>query len=298
MDNRIGEMEVFVRTVERGSFAAAAKALRLTPSAVSRSIARIEARLGVRLLQRTTRSLALTVEGEALHARASKLLSDVDELERSFTVAGAEPRGRLRVNSNVPFGMHKIIPLLPAFIARYPKMSIDLSLSDTVIDLLEERADVAIRVGPLRDSNLHARSLGRSTLAVIAAPQYLQRHGRPRRPADLAQHQCIIFNFRRSSDSWPFKVDGVVRPHAVAGTLLGSSGEAVRLMALAGAGITRVGRFHVEDDIRHGRLVPLLERYNPGDTEEINALYVSHQHLSLRVRAFVDFLVEHASVQC
>jgi DNA-binding transcriptional LysR family regulator len=296
MDNRAGEMEAFVQVAERGSFAAAAKVLGLTPSAVSRTIARLEARLGLRLLQRTTRSLSLTGEGEAYRARALAVLADIEEIERSLAAETAEPRGRLRVNANVPFGTHCILPVLPAFLAQYPKVIVDLSLSDDVIDLLEERADIAIRIGPLRESSLRARRLGRSDMVVVAAPVYLERHGMPDHPSALAQHNCLNFNFRRAADHWAFRIDGAVKPGSVSGNFLGNSGELVRLAALAGIGIARLARFHVDADLKSGRLLPLLEPFNPGDAEEIHALFVGHERLSLRVRAFIDFLVAHAAV--
>lgn len=298
MDNRIGEMETFVAVVEAGSLAGAAQRMRITPSAVSRSIARLEARLGVRLLQRTTRSVVPTHEGEAFYARAVTLLADLDEVERCFAANRAEPRGRLRVNANVPYAMQCLIPKLPKLLARHPALSIDLTLTDNVVDLLAERADVAIRFGPLPDSTLHARNLGRTSMVVVAAPAYLKRHGVPKRPEDLERHPCIGFNFRRTQDGWPFRMGGSVRVHSPPMTVVANSGDAVRAMALAGLGIARIGRFQVLDDIRQKRLVPLFERLNPGDTSELNALYASQQHLSVRIRAFIDFLVEHASVNC
>src|SRR5262245_30065767 len=160
MDNRTGEIEGFLRTVQEGSFAAAAKALRLTPSAVSRSVARLEARLGVRLLLRTTRSLTMTAEGERFRARAAAILNDLEELERTFATDRAEPRGRLRVSVSVPFGLHRVLPVLPEFLARYPGIVVDLSLSDALVDLVRDRVDIAIRHGPLPASQLRARKLG------------------------------------------------------------------------------------------------------------------------------------------
>jgi DNA-binding transcriptional LysR family regulator len=296
MDNRAGEMEVFVQVAEKGSFAAAAKAMRLTPSAVSRTVARIEARLGVRLLQRTTRALALTAEGQAYLGRASAILADIDEVERSLGQANAEPRGRLRVNAAVPYGVHRLMPVLPLFLARYPKVVVDVTLSDNIVDLMEERADVAVRFGPLRDSRLRARSLGRCGLTVVAAPTYLAAHGAPRHPDEMARHNYLHFNFRRLADHRAFSVDGEVRERSFTGNFLAGSGEEVRLMALAGVGIARLANYHIQADLDAGRLVPILEAFNPGDTEEAHAVFVSHEHLSLRVRAFVDFLVEQAGI--
>jgi DNA-binding transcriptional LysR family regulator len=296
MDNRTGEIEVFLRAVDGGSFAAAAKSLRVTPSAVSRSVARLEARLGVRLLQRTTRSLTLTPEGEAYRVRAQAILSEIDDLERSFLAAKAEPRGRLRVNASVPFGLHCLLPLLPEFLERHPQITVDLAMTDALVDLVDERTDVAVRHGPLRDSALRARSLGSSRWLVAASPAYLARRGTPRTPDDLEGHNCLNFNFRRSLEGWSFRVAGGARRQAVHGNFYGNSGESLRVMAVNGAGIVRLAQFLIGADIAAGRLVPLLADHNPGDREEIHALYLGHDKPAARVRAFVDFLVERAYV--
>ncbi len=293
MDNRIGDMETFLAVTRGGSFAAAAKALRLTPSAVSRSIARIETRLGVLLIQRTTRSLTLTPEGESYRDRISALLAEVDAVEQSLGRGHRGPSGTLRINAAVPFGTHCLLPILPRFIAANPAVTVELSLSDALIDLIEERADVAIRIGPLRDTRLRAKKLGRSAMALVASPAYLAQHGVPAEPADLGRHICLQFSFRRSVDSWPFRIGERIVQRPVDGPFLGNSGEVVRLMALAGGGIARLGRFHVAADIAAGRLVELLILFNPGDGEDIHALYDGHERLALRVRALLDFLDEN-----
>jgi DNA-binding transcriptional LysR family regulator len=297
MDNRSGEIDVFLRVVDGGSFAAAAKALRVTPSAVSRSIARLEARLGVRLLQRTTRSLTLTAEGEAYRLRAQAILGEIDDLERSFTAARAEPRGRLRVTASVPFGLHCLLPILPEFLERHPQVTVDLALTDALVDLVDQRLDVAVRHGPLRDSTLRARSLGSSRWIVAASPEYLRRRGTPQTPDDLAAHNCLNFNFRRALEGWSFRnASGNPQRQAVNGNFYGNSGESLRVMAVAGAGIVRLAAFLIGADVAAGRLVPLLESHNPGEREDIHALYMGHDKPAARVRAFVDFLVERAYV--
>jgi len=290
MDNRIGDMQTFLAVTEGGSFAAAAKALRLTPSAVSRSIARLEARLGVLLVQRTTRSLSLTPEGESYRSRISALLAEVDAVEQSLGREQDRPRGLLRINAAVPFGVHCLLPILPRFLDANPEVTVDLALSDTLVDLIEERADIAIRIGPLRDTRLRAKKLGHSAMALVASPGYLARRGTPHDPGDLAQHICLKFSFRRSVDSWPFLSGGRVVQRPVDGPFLGNSGEVVRLMAVADGGIARLGRFHVAGDLAAGRLVEVLGACNPGDGEDIHALYSGHDRLALRVRAFLDFL--------
>lgn len=291
--NRSGEIEVFVRVVEAGSFSAAARALRMTPSAVSKLIARLEARLGARLVSRSTRKLQLTPEGAAFFDSGVRVLADMAAAERE-AAAGAAPRGRLRINSYVPFGQHRLIPLLPRFLERYPEISVDLVLTDDVIDLMEERADVAIRAGPLGESRLVARKLGQSRVVVVAAPSYLEARGTPKTPADLDRHNRMGFRFVRHLEGWLF-IDAAGKPItlSIIGNTLVSDGEAMRLMALSGAGIARLARWHVEADIAAGRLLPLLEDFNPGDEELTHAVYVGQgKYLPARVRAFLDFLVE------
>ncbi|WP_256751888.1 LysR family transcriptional regulator [Mesorhizobium sp. Mes31] len=293
--NRSGEIEVFVRVVEEGSFSSAARALRMTPSAVSKLIARLEARLGARLVSRSTRRLQLTPEGTAFYESGLRILADMAAAERE-AAAGAAPRGRLRVNTYVPFGVHRLIPLLPRFLERYREISVDLVLTDSVIDLMAERADVAIRAGPLGESRLVARKLGQSPVVVVAAPSYLEAHGTPRTLAELERHNRMGFGFVRHIDGWPF-VDAagaaVIIP--ITGNALVGDGEAMRLMTLAGVGISRLARWHVAADIATGRLVPLLEEFNPGDEEVTHAVYVGQgRHLPARVRAFLDFLGENA----
>ncbi|MGO4523298.1 LysR family transcriptional regulator [Microvirga sp. 2MCAF35] len=290
--NRSGEMEVFVRAVDLGGFSAAARALRMTPSAVSKLIARLEARLGARLVNRSTRKLQLTPEGSAFYDRAVSILADLDEAERS-AASGAAPRGRLRINTSVPFGTHRLIPLLPDFLERHPEVTVEVTLTDAVVDLLEDRADIAIRVGPLKSSQLVARKLGESRMMLVAAPSYLERRGTPQNPEDLARHNLLGFSFARQSNGWPFQ-DGKGNASAVVptGNAQVSDGESMRLLVLTGLGISRLSVLHVGPDIAAGRLVPVLEAYNPGDTESIHAVYVGGGHLPARVRAFLDYLVE------
>jgi DNA-binding transcriptional LysR family regulator len=292
--NRSGEIEVFVRVVEEQSFSAAARELRMTPSAVSKLIARLENRLGARLVRRSTRKLQVTPEGVAFYESGLRILAEIAAAERE-AAAGAAPRGRLRVNCLVPFGQHKLVPLIPKFLELNPEISIDLSLTDRVVDLLEERADLAIRAGPLAESSLVARKLGQSRMVVVASPSYLETHGRPETPADLHHHNVLGFCFSRLVEGWHFH-DRQGRPVSVmpSGKSLVSDGESMRLMALAGGGIARHALWHVGPDIAAGRLVPLLEEFNPGDDEPVHAVYVGQgKHLPARVRAFLDFLVEN-----
>jgi DNA-binding transcriptional LysR family regulator len=292
--NRFAELEVFVRVAETGSFSAAARALGLSPSAVSKLIGRLETRLEARLVTRSTRRLQLTEAGTGFRERAQRLLGDLEEAERQ---AGAEriPRGRVRVNSNVPFGLHCLVPLVPVFLARHPQVTLDLTLSDRVVDLLEERADIAIRVGPLRSSQLLARKLGESRLVLVAAPSYLQRAGVPVRPGDLERHGCIDFGFPRNRPGWPFRGGPTLH---VKGSALAGDGETARRLALEGVGIARLSAFHIGEDVRAGRLRLVLERFNPGDTEAIHAVYVGQGGpLPARMRVLLDFLAANVKLQ-
>jgi DNA-binding transcriptional LysR family regulator len=284
--NRSGEM--------LGGFSTAARTFRMTPSAVSKLVARLETRLGVRLINRSTRKLQLTPEGAAYYDRVVRILDDISGAEREAAI-GATPQGRLRINTSVPFGLHCLLPLIPSFLANHPGISVDIALTDTVVDLLEERADVAIRVGPWRESRLLARKLGESRMVVVASPAYLAQHGTPQTPADLAGQNLLGFCFSKQFEGWPFLdgKGGVVTVPPV-GNVLISDGEAMQQLAIAGTGLARLTRFHIERAIKAGRLVPVLEAFNPGDVEAIHAVFVGHGgQLPARVRAFLDYLVEN-----
>lgn len=292
--NRSAEMEVFVRVVEAGGLSAAARALRITPSAVSKLIGRLEARLGARLLNRSTRKLQLTPEGAAFYARAVQVLADIDEAEREVT-AGAAPRGRVRVNSNVGLGRQLLLPLVPDFLAQHPEVTLDIVLTDQVIDLLDERADVAIRVGNLQSSSLMARKLGESRSVVVASPDYLARRGVPMTLQELAAHDQLDFNFTRSVRNWPFVgSDGQVAYLPGMAAVQVGDGESLRELALAGAGLARMSVFSAARDIAAGRLAPVLEAFNPGDVLEVHVVFLGQGgHLPARVRALIDYLVEN-----
>jgi DNA-binding transcriptional LysR family regulator len=281
---RSGEMEVFARVVQDGGFSAAARNLDITPSAVSKLIARLETRLGIRLLVRTTRALTLTQEGQAYHHAALRILQELNDADQE--AAGGAVRGRLRINTTIPFGTMFVAPAMPEFVARNPDLIVDLSFTDGIVDLVAENTDVAIRMGNLPDSGLIARKLGQSRRVVCASPDYLKRRGSPRTPTDLEQHDCLTFNFRRARPSWPFRADGRDVAQPVQGSIVVNNGETMKQMVLAGAGIARVGLFHAA-----GRLIPLLEDYNPGDLELVHAVYVGGGPLPHRVRAFIEHMV-------
>jgi DNA-binding transcriptional LysR family regulator len=291
-NGRSGEMEVFARVAQAGSLSAAARALGLTPSAVSRIIARTEQRIGTRLLLRTTRAITLTAEGEAYLRGARRILADMDEVEQAIASQGV-PRGRLRVSASLAHGRLAIVPLVTEFTARYPEILVDLTLGDEVVDILGGQADVAVRFGHLPDSPLSARCIGETGQVIVASPQYMERHGTPHVPEDLIGNNCLRFNFRRAAPDWPFRRDGRDFFLKISGTIACSSGEALAQMARLGAGIARIGAFTVVDEIERGELVPLLEDFNPGDREPIHAVFVGGSTMSARVRVFVDFLLEH-----
>jgi DNA-binding transcriptional LysR family regulator len=293
--NRSGEMEVFVRVVEDGSFSAAARRLGLTPSAVAKLIGRLEERLGVRLLARSTRSLMPTPEGSLFYEQASRILADIAEAEAG-AAGSAAPRGRLRISASIPFGTHCLMPLMPEFRALYSAVTLDISLTDEVVDILAERTDVAIRHGPLRDSGLLARKLGVSRRTLIAAPAYIERRGRPRTPADLADHDCLTFNYRRSFTDWVLAGPDGPRPMQVSGPLVVNNGETLRQAVLEGMGIGRTALYHIAPDIAAGRLVELLQDYDPKEMEEIHAVFLGRGTMPARVRAFVDFLADRVRI--
>jgi DNA-binding transcriptional LysR family regulator len=295
VDNTVGEMEVFVHTARLQSFSAAGRLLRMSPSAVSKLVTRLEERLKTRLVVRTTRSLQLTPEGEVYLERAQRILDDIKEAEQVVSTGGeATPRGRLRVSVSVAFGVRYIVPLVPEFLARYPLVQLDLSLTDGIIDIVEERADVAIRSGDLRDTSLKARKLMDSRRVIVAAPAYLERMGTPETPGDLDRHNCMTFNFRRTWEEWPFRdpATGQTFSKVVNGNIEVNNGPTARNLCIAGVGLARVGAFHVQPDIDAGVLVPVLEPFNTGDVEHIHAVYPGHPHLASRIRALIDFLVE------
>ena len=291
--NRAFEMTVFVTVVEAGGFTAAARKLALTPSAVSKLVNRLETRLGARLLQRSTRQLHTTPEGDAFYTQSKRILDDIDGAERE-AAQGAAPRGRLRINCFVPFGVRHLLPILPEFAQRYPDIVLDVMVSDAVVDLLEDRTDIAIRTGKLKESNLVARKLGDDAMVVVASPAYLARHGTPRTLADLQNHNLLAFNFRCQNETWPF-LDGAGGTLQVApqGNTQISDGDSMRQLVLAGMGVGRFSRLHVQPDIDQGRLLPVLEAFNPGDRETVHAVFVGPgQQVPARVRVMLDYLLE------
>jgi DNA-binding transcriptional LysR family regulator len=285
------EMNAFVRVVERGSFAAAATDLGLTPSALSKLVTRIEDRLGVRLMTRTTRKLALTAEGELFVARSREILASIEAAEAEVTAASERPRGHLKVSVGTAVSKQILGPALPAFLGHHADISVELHVSDRQIDLVAEQVDVAIRSGSLGDSTLIARKLADATRVICASPHYLREHGSPRVPADLLQHNCLTLPGPAWS-RWPFHTHEGINRLAVSGSFTSDNADLLLDMAVAGLGIARLADFMVARAVQQGALIPLLRDSHLPDTFPIHALTVPGRHRAPRVKAFIDFLVE------
>ena len=284
------DMRAFVRVVEYQSFSAAAVVLGLTPSAVSKLVSRLEDRLGVRLLHRTTRRLALTSEGEVYFARARQILADIEEAEAEVTRSRGSPRGRLHVHTSNAFGVHQLAPALPEFLMRYPDIEVELSITDRIVDLVGERADVAIRGGPIADTSLSARKIGEFERTICAAPSYLARRGVPRTPAELASHVCVVAAPMPSR--WPFRTRTGLDLVEIMPRVTTDNGEAAMRLALGGAGIARLADVIIGEPIRSGLLVPLLTDVHHTELLPLSAIYLAGRHRLPKVRVFLDFLVE------
>jgi DNA-binding transcriptional LysR family regulator len=288
--DRLVAMEAFVRAADGRSFSQAARQMRLSKSVVSRQIAALEAALGARLLQRTTRTLTLTEAGRLYLERARRVLAEVEDAERSVGQLSDAPRGQLRVSAPMSFGFLHLAAAIPAFLARHPDVTVDMSLTDRFVDLVEEGFDVAVRIGRLRDSSLVARRLAPSRLVVCGSPGYLARRGVPRVPADLAGHECL--HNTNIEGQWAFALpDGGVQMVDVSGRLSANNGDALQAAAREGAGLVYLPSFIVGEDLQAGRLVSVLDGFTTvGAT--VNAVYPHARHLSPKVRVFVDFLAE------
>lgn len=291
----ITDLRTFVRVIERGGFAAAAKDLGITPSGVSKLVTRLEDRLGVRLLHRTTRRLSLTPEGETYHFRARDILAAIEDAEAEVSRAGQRPRGRLRVNCLPAFAVNQLAPRLSDFLARYPEVEMELALTDRVIDLLEENADVAVRAGPVDDPSLVARNIGVIQRGLFASPEYLARRGTPRTPEALLDHDCVVQRLLPSAFRWPFRGDGKVKVIDIKSRVLVDSGEAALQLAIAGCGITRLADLIVSPAVREGRLEPVLAECHVEEPVPLSVVYPHGRHRMPKVRAFLDFLVENFS---
>lgn len=290
--NQLAELIAFVQSVESGSFSAAARLLETTPSAVSKRVAKLEDCLGVRLLQRTTRSLSLTTDGAAYYERIACVLSELEEAN-DFIMSQRKPRGKLRITAPLDFGRWLLVQCVPNFLAQYPEIQVDLRLSDHFVDLVEQGIDVAIRLGTLEDSSLIRRHLGQTRFVLCASPNYLNMHGTPVTPQDLVNHNCLRYISGGHPAPWSLVVNGALQTVPVSGTFDSDNGDALRLAALAGLGITRLLSFQVEADVRSKRLQLLLENQLPPGPV-VQAIFTHQRHLSPRVQVFLEFLDSHS----
>jgi DNA-binding transcriptional LysR family regulator len=255
------DIALFVRVVDGRSFSVAARAIGATTSAVSKRVARLEERLGARLLERTTRKVAPTDAGAAFYARAARILADVDEAEHAVASLGGAPRGTIRVSAPVIFGERHLAPLLPAFLERYPDVRVDLSLSDRFVDMVEEHFDLALRIGPLAEASLVRVRVGGTASIVVASPSYLARAGRPEVPGDLSNHNCLRYSIVTAAREWRFRGPRGEISVPVVGNLEINHGGAMREAAIAGLGVARLPHFLVADGLASGALVALLSEF-------------------------------------
>ncbi|KVV46433.1 LysR family transcriptional regulator [Burkholderia ubonensis] len=286
----LDELQAFATVVDTGSITAAAQQLDLTVSATSRTLARLEEKLKTTLLRRTTRRLELTEEGQAFLQNARAIIDSVESAEEQMTARREKPSGRLRVDAASPFMLHVIVPLVRGYRERFPQVELELNSNEGIIDLLEKRTDVAIRIGRLKDSTLHSRHLGNSRLRLLASPAYLDAHGHPRKVEDLAKHALLGFNQPESLNVWPILgTDG--EPYRIEPAIWSSSGETLRQLALDGAGIVCLSDFMTVHDREAGQLVQILARQTQDVRQPINAVYYRNTAISSRIASFVDYLI-------
>lgn len=291
MKTTLDEMQVFIAIVDCGSITAAADALQQTISATSRTMTRLEEKLQTTLMRRTTRRLELTEEGSAYLEQARKIIAAVEETEEQMRARRNQPAGRLRVDAASPFMLHVIVPLVPGYRQRYPKVELELNSNEGNIDLLERRTDLALRIGSLKDSSLHAVPIGRSRVRVLASPGYLAAHGTPKRVADLREHTLLGFSQLESLNEWPLE-DADGQPLHIQPSIRSFSGETLRQLALNDAGIVCLSDFMTRADRLSGALRQLFPRQTLDVRQPVNAVYYRNTAISSRIKSFIDYLVE------
>ncbi|WP_413662381.1 LysR family transcriptional regulator [Microbulbifer sp. CNSA002] len=285
--SRTEDLEIFLATIDSGSLSAAARALDIQVARVSRALSRLESELDCTLLNRTTRKLELTEEGRLFSDRVRQGLRCLSQAEDTLKELKEQPSGRLRVDAVTPFMIHQLVPLLPEFQQAYPHIELELVSNESIIDLIERRTDVAVRIGPLKDSNLHARFLGRSPLSIVASRQYLERYGSPNNINELTNHRIIGFTQSTHLNSWPIGKGVDIKPN-----ISSSNGELIRQMCLQGEGLALLSHFMIKKDLKTKKLVEIL----PGSVskqnqrELVNAVFYRNTALSSRIRAFLDFI--------
>lgn len=287
LKTRSDDLELLLAVIEFGGFSAAADALNIQVARVSRAITKIEKELGTTILIRTTRRIMLTDEGKRFVDAVSVGIQSIKNAESYITAQGTTPQGKLRIDAASPFLFHQIVPHINAFKKAYPSIEVELNSNEGIVDLIEKRADVAIRIGRLEDSTLHAKALGKSSLFIVASPKYLAQNGLPQRPAELKNHSLIGFSNIRALNNWPVRGLDAITP-----TLTASNGETIRQLALSGSGITCLSGFMVNQDIESGKLISLIDSYRVQDTDRelVNAVFYKSSSASERVTAFIEFI--------
>ncbi|MGA9918096.1 MAG: LysR family transcriptional regulator [Paraburkholderia sp.] len=292
MKTSTDELLVFVTVIDSGSITAAAEKLGQTVSGVSRALTRLEQKLDTELVRRTTRRMQLTEEGEAFLQRARAILDAMEEAEESVTRGRKRPSGRLRVDAASPFMLHCVAPHMTAFSALYPEIRLELTSNERIVDLLEQKVDIAIRIGALQDSTLHARTLGSSKLRVLASPAYLAEHGEPKSVEALLAHRLIGFTAPEHLNRWPLRAGGKGKsePLKIEPAITASSGETLRQLALSGWGIACLADFMTAADVHDERLVPILGNVLVDERQPVSAVYYQSASLAERVQCFLDFM--------
>ena len=287
MLTRSDDLEILLTVVDSGGFSAAAEALDIQVARVSRAVSKVEKQLGVSILNRTTRRVELTDEGRQFIEAVRTGLQHIQQAEEDIMQRGELPKGRLRVDAASPFVFHQLVPLIQPFKAAYPEIELELTSNEGFVDLLEKRTDLAIRIGKLDDSTLHARPLGRSPLYIVASPEYLAKRGIPKQVSELGQHDLIGFAGAKILNRWPLKGLDAISP-----SMISSNGETVRQLVLAGNGISCLSGFMVNKDLEEGRLVSLLETEKLVNTgrEQVNAVFYKSSSVARRISAFIDFI--------
>jgi DNA-binding transcriptional LysR family regulator len=286
------EMSIFQRVAERGSFASAAEDVGLSPSAVAKLITRLETRLGVRLINRTTRRLAITAEGETYLERAREILAAIESVEADISSARLSPRGHLRVHTFPFIAVRHLVPVLPDFMTRHPQITFDFMVTNRIVDIIGENVDISLRMGGLNDTALVARKIVNLRRIVCASPSYLARHGRPAKPADLLHHSCLTLSRNPGSATWPFRVDGELVQVEVTGPVSADSTAMLLGLAIEGAGILRLSEHVVAEAIQKGQLEPLLQDVQDPEQYPLWALLPPGRNQPPKVKAFLDFLID------
>lgn len=290
--DRLQSMEIFLKVVHLGSLSAAAEELSLSKSTVSKHLSELEERLGARLLNRTTRRLSLTEPGEIYRERCARIIQEIEDTELSVSHYTGQPRGRLKVNAPMTFGILHVAPLVPAFHESYPEVEIDLTLNDRRVELVDEGYDLAIRIGKLDDSTLIAKKLATARFVCAASQAYLERRRPIAVPADLSGHDCLRYSYSRNPSEWQFLRDGRTEKVQVSGSFTANNGDALREAAIGGLGVTWQPAFILAEPLADGRLIPLLCDWQGPDIA-IHAVFVPSRHISPKLRVFIDFLARH-----